>query len=145
MNELTDQDAPFYVEIRDNSDGYITKRKVSDSNNILEDDFGNIKISFNHNTSNGSGSASFCVITDHQKCNIGSDTPFPRNGVYFIHDSYLGARVNRLYRTDTAIHKLDNKYLDLANNEYLNGKFGDIESALDGIISMQDLLIGGES
>lgn len=85
----------------------------------------------------------FVAYTDNYKPSI-CTTAFPKAGIYFGTDQYGDEFISSLTNIRTA-KKLDNIFLDLANNSYLNSKLGDVEAALDSIISLQNSLIGGES
>ena len=88
------------------------------------------------------------VVTDVNSFNKQCNCDLESTGTYLS----MSQRDGLNYTLSTTVKSLratalqiNNEYLDLENNEYLNGKFGDIESALDGVISLQNSLIGGEA
>lgn len=98
------------------------------------------------------------VVTNYQAINHHENIPFDSNGVYLIKTCSEGGfygettEYTKLSFTRTVIEKLDNKYLDLPNNEdfkALNDSMKalseGIETALDAIITKQNSLIGGDS
>ena len=90
--------------------------------------------------------AIFVAYTTNYKPSI-AKAAFPQAGVYFAYtyDGYEAYRVETLEKQGL-FKQLDNKYLDLEHNEYLQAKFGDIESALDALHTYaQNLISGGES
>lgn len=97
------------------------------------------------------------IVYDYTVYSQNVGIPFDSNGIYVFYsydrimledkatDCY--SEVTSFTINETIIHKLNNKYVDLLNNEdfiALNSKISDIESALDNIIALQTSYIGGD-
>lgn len=119
------------------------RTKIITDDDIIEETSDGLCIAL---SSGGDMAAIFVAYTDKYKPKIFSET-LPRAGIYFTHMSDCDhPYVESL--THGGVKYLDNKYLDLANNDTiktLDTKIGDIETALDGILALQNTYLGGES
>lgn len=133
-DELLSETSPFYFDVMDTANNTTQTFSMADAR-FLEIE-GGLRIS--KVLSSPTCTIAAYVVYDRTKCTISGWTP-PSNGIYFIRCTYHNLRFDRLYREGKEIKKIDNIFLDLENNEYLNVKFGDIEEKFAGMSSPEPI------